>query len=118
MVKAIVCIIDGDPAVRDSLETFMNLNGHDVATYATGRAFLSELDRHNMKCVICEAELPDTTGFAVFEALATQQFNPPFALLVSHDGRRIFEQAERIGIAPVLSKPLVNHQLAAFVLAA
>ena len=72
----------------------------------------------HIKCVICEAELPDTTGVAVFEALAKQHFHPPFALLVSRGGRRIFEKAERIGIAHVLSKPLVNHQLAAFVLGA
>ena len=103
MAKAIVFIIDGDPAVRDSLETFINLNGHDVATYATGGAFLGELYPHDIKCVICEAELPDTTGFAVFEALAKQHFHPPFALLISHGSRRIFEKAVRFGIAHVLS---------------
>ena len=119
MVKTIVCVIDGDPAVRDSLETLMNLNGHDVATYATGRAFLNELDPRKTKCVVCEAELPDTTGIAVFETLRERNCETPFALLVSHDdGRRTFDKARRIGITHVFAKPLVNHQLAAFVLSA
>ena len=79
MLKAIVCVIDGDPAVRDSLETLMMLNGHEVATYATGMAFLNELDPPKIKCVVCEAELPDTTGFAIFETLREQNFEAPFA---------------------------------------
>ena len=115
MVKAIVCVIDGDPAVRDSLETLMSLNGHDVATYATGRAFLNELDPPKTKCVVCEAELPDTTGFVIFEALRELNVETPFALLVSHNGRRTFDKAQRIGITNVFAKPLVNHQLSAFV---
>ncbi len=114
-VKKIVCVIDGDPAVWDSLETLMRLNGHDVATYATGRAFLNELDPSKTKCVVCEAELPDTTGITIFEALREQNFEAPFALLVSHDSRGTLDKAQRIGIANVFAKPLVTRQLAAFV---
>ena len=116
MVKAIVCVIDGDPAVRDSLETLLSLNGHDVATYATGRTFLNDLDPPKTKCVVCEAELPDTTGFAVFEALREQNFEAPFALLVSRGNGATYDKAQRIGITHVFAKPLVTSQLAAFVL--
>ncbi len=115
MVKTIVCVIDGDPAVRDSLATLMSLNGHDVATYATGSAFLDELDPPKTKCVVCEAELPDTTVFAIFQALRERTFETPFALLVSHDDRVTYDKARRIGIIHVFDKPLVNRQLAAFV---
>ena len=115
MVKAIVCVIDGDPAVRDSLETLMSLNGHGVATYATGRAFLHALDPPTTKCVVCEADLPDTTGFAIFEALRERNVDAPFALLVSHDDRCTYDHAHRIGIAHIFAKPLVEGQLAEFV---
>ena len=114
MTKAIVRVIDGDPAVRDSLATLMYLNGHDVATYATGMAFLDDLDPRKTKCVVCEAELPDTTGFAIFEALRERNSETPFALLVSHDNRDTFDRAQRIGITYVFSKPLVTPQLTAF----
>ena len=117
-MKAIVCVIDGDPAVRDSLKTLMTLNGHDVATYATGKAFLNEFDPPRTKCVVCEAELPDATGFDIFEALRKQNFDVPFALLVSHDSRGTSDKAQRVSIAHVFAKPLVTRQLAAFVLRA
>ena len=115
MVKTIVCVIDGDPAVRDSLETLMSLNGHDVTTYATGRAFLNEFDPPKTKCVVCEAELPDTTGITIFEALRERNFEVPFALLVSHDNSATYDRAQRIGITHVFAKPLVIRQLTAFV---
>ena len=114
-MKAIVCVIEGDPAVRDSLETLMSLNGHDVATYATGGAFLKELDPPNTKCVVCEAQLPDTTGFAIFKTLHKRNFAAPFALLVSRNDRAIYDEALRIGIVHVFTKPLVDRKLAAFV---
>ena len=93
----------------------MSLNGHKVATYATGRAFLNELDPTKTKCVVCEAELPDTTGLAIFEALRERNIDAPFALLLSHDDRCTYDKARRIGIAHVFAKPLVDRQLAAFV---
>ena len=93
----------------------MSLNGHDVATYATGRAFLNELDAPRTKCVVCEAELPDTTGFAIFEALRERNFEAPFALLVSHNNSATYAKAQRIGITHVFAKPLVTLQLTAFV---
>jgi FixJ family two-component response regulator len=40
---SIVHVVDGDPAVRDSLTTLLDLNGFRVETYATGAAFLKEL---------------------------------------------------------------------------
>ena len=93
----------------------MMLDGHEVATYATGRAFLNEFDPPKTKCVVCEAELPDTTGFAIFETLRDQNFKAPFALLVSRNDRAIYAEAQRIGITYVFTKPLVNQQLTAFV---
>ncbi len=116
MLKAIVCVIDGDPAVRDSLETLMSLNGHDVVTYATGRTFLNELDPPKTKCVVCEAELPDTTGFAIFEALRERNFQGRFALLISVDNRATYDMAQSACIAHVFTKPLATQQLADFVL--
>ena len=118
MVKDIICVIDGDPAVRDSLQTLMSLNGHEVATYATGSAFLNELDPQKTRCVVCEAELPDTSGFVIFETIRAKNLQIPFALLVSHNARRTLDKAQRIGITHVFAKPLPNHQLDAFVFGA
>jgi FixJ family two-component response regulator len=115
MATTCVCVIDGDPAVRDSLATLMHLSGHDVSTYSTGSAFLQAVNPELLKCVVCEAELPDTTGLAVYQALGEKNVTVPFALLVSHSDPSTVAAANRVGIRNVFYKPLVHRRLIAFV---
>jgi FixJ family two-component response regulator len=114
-VTTTVCIIDGDPAVRDSLATVVGLNGHQALTFASGNEFLDQTRASKPQCVVCEAELPDTTGMALFEALKAQNPKMRFALLVSHTDAAIAARAKRLGIDHVFFKPLVNRRLLAFV---
>ena len=110
-----VCIIDGDPAVRDSLATVVGLNGHQALTFASGSEFLDQTSASTPQCVVCEAELPDTTGLALFETLKLQNPAMRFALLVSHTNAAVANSAKRLGIDHVFFKPLVNRRLLAFV---
>lgn len=114
-MTASVCVIDGDPAVRDSLATLMHLSGLDVSTFSTGNAFLRAMDPDELQCVVCEAELPDTTGLAVYAALGEQNVAVPFALLVSHTNPATLAAANEAGIRNVFHKPLVHRRLIAFV---
>ena len=114
-MNATVCVVDGDPAVRDSLATVMRLSGHEVSTFATGREFLDAANRHTVGCVICEADLPDTTGLAVFGALTEKSLAAPFALLISQSDPARVAEAYRAGIRNVFPKPLVHRRLLSFV---
>jgi FixJ family two-component response regulator len=112
-----VCVVDGDAAVRDSLATLMALNGHDVSTYATGREFLEALDGHRVDFVVCEAELPDTSGVELFRAFKMRHPSARFALLVSRNDPAMTAAAKRSGVDAVFHKPLVHRSLKTFVAA-
>lgn len=113
--KTFVCVIDGDPAVRDSLATLMALNGHEVLTFATGREFLDSQHGSLVSCVVCEAELPDITGVALFQAFKPAHPETRFALLMSRTDPSAATAAQRCGIDAVFHKPLVNRRLTRFV---
>ena len=126
MEESRVIVIDGDPAVRDSLATLMELNGHAVLTYASGRAFLRdadsddsilELTEHPKKidCVICEAELPDISGVDLYLAFHPHHPETRFALLTSRKDSGALARARDLGIQDVFSKPLVHRKLVRFV---
>jgi len=130
MVEARVIVIDGDPAVRDSLATLMELNGHEVVTYASGQAFLRDADgsdsgddsasentehQKDVDCVICEAELPDISGVDLYLALHAHHPKTRFALLTSRKDRGTLTRARELGIHDVFSKPLVHRKLVRFV---
>jgi len=116
MDNLMVYLVDGDPAVRDSVTTLMYLNGFEVKAYATGAAFLEELpDQDEVECVVCEAELPDTTGITIYEALIDRNPEIRFALLLSGHNPLRAKAARDAGISQVFSKPLVNRHLLTFV---
>lgn len=111
-----VFVIDGDPAVRDSLSTLLELNGFEVETHATGAAFLRHFnDETTTVCVVCEADLPDTSGIRIFEKLNTASTGPPFVLLVSRRNPSIIKLAREAGIEQIFLKPLVHRHLIEFI---
>lgn len=114
-----VCVIDGDPAVRDSLQYLCQSNGYRAVGFSTCSAFLRSLDGvpvSGTKCVICEAQLPDGSGVGLFETLRERGMVVPFALMVSRNSARATSHAARVGIEIIWSKPLMDKaQLTAFI---
>lgn len=110
-----VFVIDGDPAVRDSLATLMALDQHEVLSYATAAAFLRELDEQPIDCVVCEADLPDRPGLELYRLLRERHPEARFALLVSRKDPALLARAGELGIRHVFIKPLVHRRLLDFV---
>ncbi len=104
-----VCVVDGDPAVRDSLQYLCDSNGHQALGFATQAAFLRTIDDVHPRCVICEAQLPDGGGVELFQTLKQRGLHFPFALLVSRNSMNAVRMAERVGIEYVWPKPLVDR---------
>lgn len=101
--------------MRDSLATLIALNGHEVSTFATGGDFLAALDGREVDCVVCEAELPDTSGMALFQTFKPSHPATRFALLVSRNDPAMTAAAKRSGVDAVFHKPLVHRRLKTFV---
>jgi FixJ family two-component response regulator len=116
---SVVHVVDGDPAVRDSLTTLLDLNGFRVETYATGAAFLKELIRNRSDAkqdwVVCEADLPDGSGIEVFSKVRDAQASTPFILLISRRNPGIIETAKNAGIEQIFQKPLVHRNLLTYI---
>ena len=105
-----VCVIDGDPAVRDGLTYLCQSNGYDVMTFATGAAFLRQVDQHlATRCVICEAQLPDGSGVKIYQELNRRGVITPFALLLSRPSGEQMSQALKLGINFIWAKPITEH---------
>lgn len=105
----VVCVVDGDPAIRDSLAYLYHSNGHVVQGFSTAGAFLRQVDALFAKCVICEAQLPDVSGVQLYLNLKERGIDVPFALLVSRALSVETAAANRAGIDFVLQKPLTQY---------
>ncbi len=105
-----VCLIDADPAVRDSLRSLAALYGQQVRCYSTARTFLDDLEGLPVGCVVCEARLPDERGIEVYLSMLDRGFRVPFALLVSRDLEQMQTEATYFGINLVVPKPILDVQ--------
>lgn len=115
MASLRVCVIDGDAAVRDSLATLMSLSGHEVLAFGTAAEFLAATRGETIGCVICAAQLPDTSGLDLFEVLRVAHPAARFALLLSRTDPSAAAEARRLGVGAVFQKPLVHRRLISFV---
>ncbi len=113
--SATVHVVDGDPAVRDSLTTLLDLNGYSVAAYATAAAYLEAEaacgQGKRERWIVCEAELPDGSGIDLFGKVRAADRNAAFILLVSRSDPSVIESARAAGIDRIYSKPLVHRRL-------
>ena len=103
-VEPAICVVDSDPAVRDSLLYLCRANGYPARSFSTGTAFLGTLGEVNARSVICEAELPDGSGVWVWQSLRERGVDVPFALLVSRSSQ--LREYEAMEINCILSKPI------------
>lgn len=103
-----VCLIDADPAVRDSLRSLAALYGQPVRCYSTARTFLDDLVHLPVRCVVCEAHLPDERGIEVHLMMIERGYRVPFALLVSRDFGQKQTEANYFGIDLVIQKPIID----------
>ncbi len=65
--------------------------------------------------VVCEAELPDTTGLELYQAFKPSHPDTRFALLTSRNDHVTVVAARICGVDAVFRKPLVIQRLRAFV---
>lgn len=119
---SVIHVVDGDPAVRDSLTTLLGLNGFEVSSYATGGAFLDQLAEHSggvgeplQEWVVCEEELPDGSGIELFGRMRAANSPAPFILLVSRRNPSVVRSAHNAGIEQVFQKPLVYRNLISYI---
>jgi len=119
---SVVHVVDGDPAIRDSLTTLLHLNGFEVATYSTGGEFLERLaagagrnDEPVREWVVCEADLPDGSGIDLFGRMRAANSPTPFILLVSRRNPTVVRSAKSAGIEQVFQKPLVYRNLISYI---
>ncbi|MEE4283132.1 MAG: response regulator [Pseudomonadales bacterium] len=105
-----VCVVDGDPAVRDSLQYLCSSQGYPALGFSTCAAFLRMLDTQmSARSVICEAQLPDGNGLDLFQELRRRGMEVPFALLMSRVSLPAVTLATRMGVEYVWPKPLVDR---------
>ncbi|MBV8050554.1 MAG: sigma-54-dependent Fis family transcriptional regulator [Acidobacteriaceae bacterium] len=113
-----VLIIDDEAAIRESLETLLQLEGYSVDSAATAEDGLASLDEHSFDLILLDLALPDRDGLDVLEQLRTQDPQLAIIMITAYGTVENAVKAMQAGAANFVQKPWDNEKLLADVRAA
>ena len=113
--QSVVCIVDDDEAVRDSLQVLLETMDYAVKTYESGVAFLDECATLDAGCVLLDVRMPHMSGLEVQQRLITQRPDLPVVIVTGHADVTMAVQAMQAGAVDFIEKPFDEDALLASV---
>jgi two-component system response regulator FixJ len=106
-----ICIVDDDDAVRDSLKIMLESYGMQVRDFASATALLSEDGVKNCLCLVLDLHMPVMSGLELIETLRAQNVGVPAVMVTGQPDPRLALRLERAGLSGVLAKPVSDTDL-------
>jgi FixJ family two-component response regulator len=107
----VVFIVDRDPAVRDSLQFSIELDGMDVRTCGSGQEMLDHPELSNGCCAVIDGKTLHRDGAQVMEKLQAASGLLPVILIADHVSRRLLAEAIGLGLFHLVEKPVLDDAL-------
>jgi DNA-binding NtrC family response regulator len=113
-----VLIIDDEAAIRESLETLLELEGYGVESAATGEEGLTRIGERSFDLVLLDLALPDRNGMDLLAEIHLQDPGLSIIMVTAYGTVENAVRAMQAGAANFVQKPWDNEKLLADVRAA
>lgn len=110
-MKALVHVIDDDPAIRDSMQTLLESVDIEAATYDRAEAFLAAPESARPGCVVLDLRIPDMSGLELQQRCAERGRPQPVIFLTGYGDVEVSVRAMHQGAVEFLTKPVGNEIL-------
>jgi DNA-binding NtrC family response regulator len=113
-----VLIIDDEAAIRESLETLLELEGFGVVSAASGEEGLARIGEGSFDLVLLDLALPDRDGMDLLAEIRAQDPGLSIIMVTAYGTVENAVKAMQAGAANFVQKPWDNEKLLADVRAA
>ncbi|MDM0078891.1 ATP-binding protein [Variovorax sp. J2P1-59] len=103
---AIVCVIDDDPAVRESFRRLLEEAGWAVAAYLSADEFIARPPLTDVACIVLDMSMPVLSGSALQLRLLEEGCAPPIIFVTGHGEVSAGVGAMKRGACDYLEKPV------------
>ncbi|MBT8049753.1 MAG: response regulator [Gammaproteobacteria bacterium] len=117
-VDTLVCIIDDDEAIRESLRLLLYAGDLRSVSYPSADAFLADQALQAIDCLLLDIRMPGTDGLELFRILKRRRFAAPVIFITGHGDIPLAVSAIKQGAFDFLTKPFMEGELLAKVRAA
>jgi two-component system, LuxR family, response regulator FixJ len=107
----VICVVDDDEAVRDSLGVLLMARGHSVRTFESARKFLDDGAANSCACLLLDMHMPEMTGLALLLELRETGKAVSSIMITAGSDASLGEKAEEAGALAVLRKPVPEEEL-------
>jgi FixJ family two-component response regulator len=109
----LVCIVDDDEAIRESLRLLLYAEGLRTIAYESADRFLTEEEQPEFDCMLLDVRMPGTDGLELFEILRGRNFACPVIFITGHGDIPLAVSAIKQGAFDFLTKPFREGELLA-----
>jgi DNA-binding NtrC family response regulator len=113
-----VLIIDDEAAIRESLETLLEMEGYAVESADSGELGLARIGERNFDLVLLDLALPDRNGMELLAEIHNQDPQLSIIMITAYGTVENAVRAMQVGAANFIQKPWDNEKLLADVHAA
>jgi DNA-binding NtrC family response regulator len=109
----VVLIIDDEAAIRESLETLLELEGYKVDTAVDGGEGLSKMAAHPYDLVLLDFALPDRDGIEILREIRSRDTEISVIMITAYGTVENAVNAMQAGATNFIQKPWDNEKLLA-----
>src|SRR5258708_24690195 len=111
----LVCVVDDDLLVRESVEGLLREDGFQVDSFESAESFLGRPRPEPPACLIVDLLLPGMAGLELHQELARSALDVPVILLTAYGDVPMSVRALKAGALDFLTKPCDDDDLLAAV---
>ncbi len=109
--STVICVVDDDAVVRESLKLLIEMQGVTVLDYGNCQDFLADERAMDCACLVLDVRLPGISGLQLQERLRERTDVPPIIFISGHADVPTAVQAMRAGALDFLQKPFPEQIL-------
>src|SRR5581483_2939638 len=113
-----VLIIDDEAAIRESLQTLLEIEGYEVETAIDGSEGLARLAERPFDLVLLEFAMPERNGIEILQEIRERDADLPVIMITAYGTVENAVNAMQAGATNFIQKPWDNEKLLADVRAA
>jgi FixJ family two-component response regulator len=111
ITEPLVCIVDDDEAIRESLRLLLFAEGLRTCLYVSADDFLADETPPVFDCMLLDIRMPGTDGIELFRILNRKHLPYPVIFITGHGDIPLAVSAIKLGAYDFLTKPFREGEL-------
>jgi FixJ family two-component response regulator len=109
--RLLVCVVDDDESVRESLPDLLNEFGYSVRVFSSALEFLASDALDQTRCLLLDIAMPVMTGIELQTELKRRGKGIPIIFISATQDEAVRARVIELGAAACLTKPFSDNAL-------